>query len=245
MKRLKKYVLLLLALFFILLGAALPYLVSSVQDAQTDAFQKKLDLHAVDITLRQKTDIAVDWKTDVESVLQLVSMRHTESRWTGETVLDEADACRAALAVMEELDCYGVISENEFECLAYADGMADPQLLVGEDGTSALVWACTWDCDPGIFVTVDDATGMGVRMLVNNGKEDGRLVENVYFQVDQWNVFLQDYYDLKLADTEEKLYETNGGWTALFDMRFSAKKGELFYDLNLKITDSYVFFNYQ
>lgn len=96
MKYLKKYTLLLFALVFITLGAVLPYLTSQMQDAQIGGLQKNLELSTVNLTLRQEGDVG--------PVLQLMSKKHTEGSWEGETVLAKADACQAALTAAEELN---------------------------------------------------------------------------------------------------------------------------------------------
>ena len=73
MKRLKNYTLLLSAFTFIILGAALPYLTSQMQDTQISRAQIKMELNTVNMTLRQESDV---WP-----VLQLMSKTHGESPW--------------------------------------------------------------------------------------------------------------------------------------------------------------------
>lgn len=261
MKYLKRYFLLLPTLFFIVLGASMPYLVSWMQDAQIHANHKKMELHAVNLTLRQKDNAG--------PVLQLMSGEHTESAWTGETILTEAEACQAALTVMETMDQYGLLPEGDLERFQEAEGNAQPQLLVGEDGSSALIWACTWDFDIGSSITLDDATGKAVRILVNNGFTNGGNTEDIYSQLEKWNVFLQDYYDIEQVGTNVHLYsieqigtnvhlygiertdmnvylyESDTALLAQVDLHYSSKDEMLLYDLNLKITKKYIFFNYQ
>jgi hypothetical protein len=242
MKRWKKYILpfftLLLVLFFVVLGAALPYLASQVQDAQISKFQKKMELSGINLTLRQEGDVG--------EVLRLISREHAESVWEGKTVLAKEDVYRAALDVMETLDHYGLLPEGELEYAAQTDGFAEPQLLVGEDGSSALIWACTWDFNFGTYITVDDATGKAVRIMVKNVPTDGDVMEDTAFWVDKWTVFLQDYYDFHRMDV--KVVDGSvmiSGRPSWFRIRFSSKDGTAIYDLNLEITSDYVFFNYQ
>ncbi len=252
MKCKKKYILpfftLFLTLLFVILGATLPYLASQMQDAQISKFQKKMELSGINLTLRQEGDVG--------ATLQLMSMENMESVWEGKTVLAKEDASHAALNVMEMLDDYDLLPEGVLEYAAQGDGYAEPRLLVGKDGSSALIWACIWDYDPGIpgtfitdlgtFITVDDATGKAVRIMVRNVPTDGGAVEDAAFWVDKWIVFLQDYYDfnrmdMKVAD-DRTMTTDQPSW---FSICFSSKDGATIYDLNLEITSDYVFFNYQ
>ena len=77
----RKYILpfftLFVALFFVVLGATLPYLVSQMQDAQISKFQKKMKLRGINLTLRQEGDVG--------ATLQLMSMEHVESIWENGT----------------------------------------------------------------------------------------------------------------------------------------------------------------
>lgn len=248
MNYLKRYFLLLPTLCFIVLGASMPHLASWLQDAQIHSYHEKKELNAVNLTLRQEDNVG--------PVLQLMSKTHTESAWTGKTVLTEAEACQAALTVMETLDQYGLLPKGDLERFRKAERNSQPQLLVGEDGSSALIWA-TWDLDLGTFITLDDATGKAVRIQINNGLTNGSDTENVYSLLEQWNVFLQDYYDIEQigtnvrlygverTDTKVYLYESGSALLAQVDLRYSSKDGTLFYDFNLKIASNHIFFNYQ
>lgn len=231
MKYLKKYIVLLSALVFVALGAALPYVTTQMLDAQISEFQKKLELSTVNLTLRQESDV---WP-----VLQLISKEHTESPWEGETVLAETDARQAALAVLETMDQYGLLPEGRLKRFWKIEGYAEPQLLVGEDGSSALIWACTWEGIPGAYITLDDATGKAVRILTGNAQTEISLTEDVYIHLEKWYAFLQDYYDIEL--TAAKKHSTKGGYSVFF----TSNDGTALYNLNLEITNDCVFFNYQ
>ena len=230
MKRLKKYTLLFFTSVFILLGAALPYLISRMQDAQISGLQKNLELSTVNLTLRQEGDVG--------PVLQLMSKKHTEGSWEGETVLSKEDACQAALVVLETMDQYGLLPEGSLKSFWKTAGYAEPQLLVGEDGSSVLIWACTWEGIPGTYITLDDATGKAVRILADNAQTETDSAEDTDIQLEKWYVFLQDYYEIELTEVKEN--PAKGSYCVCF----SSKDGTALYDLNLEITDDCVFFNY-
>lgn len=247
MKRLKNYMLLLSALAFILLGAAMPYLTSQIQDAQVIGLQKKLELNTVNLTLRQEGDVG--------PVLQLISQPHTESSWEGETVLSKTDACQAALTVLETMDQYDLLPEGAIERFRETQGHAQPQLLMGEDGSSALIWTWTWYDAFGTFITLDDATGKAVRILSESEPTDSYPVESTRFRLEKWIMFLQDYYGMELTDIEESIHSANvttksdsyvsSDGSARFDLCFSAKGGTELYDLKLEIEYNWDLFNYQ
>lgn len=238
MKYLKKYMLLLSALAFIVLGAALPFLTAQIQDAKISGTQIKMELSTVNLTLWQESDVG--------PVLQLMSKEHTERVWEGETVLTKTDALHAALTVVETMEQYGLLPAGNLEQLLKSEGKVESQLLVGEDGSSALIWACTWDDSPGTFITLDDATGKAVRTLTGSTgtdesiQTDSGIGEDVYIQLEKWASFLQCYYDLEWTKTKV----IDSGQTA-FVMCFSSKGGSIEYELNLEIENGYTFFNYQ
>lgn len=235
MKYLKKYILPVSALAFIVLGAALPYLTLKMQDNQISRFRGKTELSTINLTLRQESDVLF--------VVQLVSSKkHTESPWTGNTVLTKAEASRAALTVMETLDRYSLLPEGELELLKQSECDAEPFLLVGEDGSSALIWGCTWHSRPGTFITLDDATGKVVRILTANSQTETSLAEEVYIQQNRWNAFLQSYYDIKLTEVKER--ETEYDLTTSFVICFSSKDDTIEYQFNLELESGYTFFNY-
>lgn len=235
MKYLKKYMLLCSTLFFIILGAAMPKLASKIQDAQISGFQKKTELSTVNLTLRQESDVG--------PVLHLMSKDHDESPWDGETRLSKADASHAALAVAETLNQHGLLPEEKLKDMSQSDGDAKPLLVVGEDGSSALIWSCTWDDAPDDFITVDDATGKAIRILVRNEPTDDGTTEDIYTYQDRWLVFLQDYYDIELTDVIEDSNKTNGKLSVLCALHFSSKDGATLYDFSLNITSDYMLFN--
>ena len=218
--KVKKYALLFSTFLFIITGAAMPYFASQMQDIQISGFQKTLELSTVSLTLRQENDVLL--------AVQLIAREHSESLWEGKTVLSKADASRAALAVME------------------SERYVEPHLLVDENGSSVLIWACTWDYSPGTFITIEDTTGEAVRILTKTMPMDSsNMEEDIFIQLEKWYVFLQDYYDIELTEAKEDAYRSSGSLPASFVMCFSSKDGTTDCELNLNITDGYTFFNYQ
>lgn len=237
MNRLKNYTFLLSALFFIVLGAGMPYLASKMQDAQLGNRQIKTELNTVNLTLQKENEAG--------PLLQMISKKHKENNWTGETILTKADACLAALNAVDTMVSCGLVPYEAVDQLAKDNGMADPFLLLAEDGGSALIWLCSWENDSGTLITVDDASGKAVRMMIRNTPTDGNMSkEDIHFQLEKWIIFLQDYYDIELIDVQEDAYRKNGVYSSSFILRLSSKDGADFYDFSLNISSDYIDFNY-
>jgi len=224
MRTIKKYLLLIPALFCVALGAALPTLTARMQDGKTGGFRKTLALNPVELTLRQE---------DVSQAIQLLSQDYIESVWKGETRLTEEDAWSEALTAVEAMEFYGLFPMGESEVLEKVGGSGEPRLLVAEDGSSALVWDCTWGFDSETFFSVDDTTGKVVRISLFKDLADITYEED-YALLECWILFLQDYYDIRLADVQEGCEPAGGGPGPLYQLRFTAAAGtELTFSLHL------------
>lgn len=225
MKSIKKYLALAPALLCVVLGAAMPELTAQMQDAQVGKLQKRMELNLAELTLNQE---------DVSRTLQLLSQQYIESIWTGETRLSEESACQKTLSAIESLESCGLLPNGETERLSQSEGSGEPYLLVAEDGSSALVWDCTWGYDSETLFSVDDATGEVVRISLFKPLTDlsGTYDDDYPYQLDRWLMFLQDHYDLEL----EEVWEDEGGNAPalLYRLCFTAGDGaELTFSLQL------------
>lgn len=118
-------------------------------------------------------------------------------------------------------------------------------MLVAEDGSSILVWDCTWGVDKRWYcsATVDDATGKLIRASVGCDFTDSKTAreEAAFLQMEKWVTFIQDYYAVMLIDVEDIASPIEGGLR--FHMRFASE--DTFYDLNLDVLDDLILFNYR
>lgn len=239
MKAWKTVLLAVVTLCVAVLGAAMPLLASRVQDARTENLWKEEKLSAVALTLRREDDVA--------PVLELMGKKCTESLWTGKTVLEKEDASEAALAALRAMDSFDLLPAGETERLEQAERTAEPHLLVAEDGSSALLWMCTWEDVSETFITVDDATGKAVRIMVRNSLDyEGSVTEDFLMgkpsQMEKWGSFLEDYYGLQLEKLQQVSPEETDGLTASFLLHFSAGE-ENFLVLSLELSEC-TLFNY-
>lgn len=243
MKIIKNCLFALAALFFVTLGAAMPYLASRMQDARLSGFQKKSELNSVNLTLQQKME-------NVIPALEMISKDYTETLWKGKTALSESDAQQSAFEVLAMMSLYGLPPER---IAVKSDGSTEAVLLIAEDGSSALVWMCTWNFESSLVsITVDDATGKAVRMIETHEQlYDDVLIDDIYIGMESWLGFLQDYYD-GFIDTIEELGAAeavmeNGSIrrSAGFVVKIYLNDGSGPYDFDLEIASDYTFFNYK
>lgn len=241
MKAWKTVLLAVVTLCVAVLGAAMPLLASRVQDARTENLWKEEKLSAVALTLRREDDVA--------PVLELMGKKCTESLWTGKTVLEKEDASEAALAALRAMDSFDLLPAGETERLEQAERTAEPHLLVAENGSSALLWMCTWEDVSETFITVDDATGKAVRIMTGGAPMDSQgavqedwMVGGSRSQLEKWSSFLQEYYGLELKKCQQVSPEETDNSAASFLLHFSAGEGN-FLVLSLELSEC-TLFNY-
>lgn len=240
MRFLKTYWMVALATLFIVLGLAMPQIGAFIQNQQFEKQQQVFDLSAINLALQNEHDVL--------PVLQLVATEHTENPWEGEAFMTENEAKQAALTVMSSLDSYSLLPEGDLERYQTAHLEIKPNLFVDNDGNSALVWNCVWDCDSGTFITMDDATGKPVRILVNNALTDNASEETVETQLEKWRRFISDTYGLNGADIRENGSRSRSNTSGSFVVPLSSSENEttsVECNSNLEITDDYTFFNYR
>lgn len=239
MKLLKKYWMLGAAALCIMLGLALPQIVSYLQNRQFENEESVFDLNTMNLAFQDENDVF--------SVLRLVSVEHTENPWEGESLMTEAEAAEAAVDIIESLDQHSLLPEGDLERYQVADLEVKPNLFVDQNGNSALVWNCVWDCDSGTFITMDDTTGKPVRILINNTLADNTSEETAETQLEKWRRYLLDTYNIDSTSIRENGQQASDSLSASVmvsedseDPNRVAKRS-----INLLITNGYSFFNYQ
>lgn len=264
MKILKKYLLALAALVFVFLGAAMPYLVSRVQDARLSGFQKNSDLSSVSLTIQQEMENAV-------SAMDMISNEYTETSWEGKTVLTKELALQAAFKALEAMDKYDLLPGTVANAASTSyDGdktpavrtvsrsdaseeTLEPLMLMDENGKTSLIWVCTWRFDDySITISVDDATGKAVRVVINNLAADFDLtLDNITFHTEHWAMFLQDYYggcvvfNEQANDSAVIRKDDEYDYSYDCDIGFAPDDSSELYYFTLKMASDYTLFNYK
>lgn len=249
MRKRSRYVLPLITLLLAVLGAAMPWLASWMQDARISGFQERLELNAVNLTLQQDGS--------VEEALQIAASDCEAILWEDRTNLTWEEAFEEARRVVAKMGSYDLLGKNELRRLEKTGGQAEPYLLVTKDGASALVWTCWWNTEGGLLcaVTVDDATGKAVRILALNGEEVissdlsqtndlSQTAKNTYMRLEKWLMFLEGYYGIIPSNVEEWTERTEGGLVSRFDIGFAEEEGEELCEMRLNMYESGVSFNY-
>lgn len=189
----------LLTLALIAMGAAMPFFVSWMQDGRIGSFQEKFLLNTVNLTLRQDGEAS--------TVLRLVSEAYATMPWDGRTSMTEQEACQAAMDTVAEMDLRGLLPEGDLDYLKHVGMWAEPILLLGEDGTSALVWECYWAGGEvsACYMMLDDVTGKAIHFLISTPMFSGE--EDIYALYEGWVSFLTDYYDIEILSAGRVLRE--------------------------------------
>ena len=137
MRQLKRYLPPLFTLLLISLGAAMPWLVSRVQDARISKLQEKLELSAVNLTLQKDAGMG--------PALSVVSGEYTAIPCEDETQMSEREAVDAAVQALERMNQYErLTNEKAYSLMEEDSAWAEPFLMIAEDGSTALVWECYW-----------------------------------------------------------------------------------------------------
>ena len=214
MKRLKRWLLLLGTLLLIGAGAGMPWAAARVQDRYGIASQEVLPLDEVSLTLRKESEIG--------SVLRLVADPYDYTDWPSETGMTGEEICAAALDALGELDRHGLLESGWLgdyygyiepgipaRLKAGGTAAAAPQLLIGADGTTAVVWWCTWEGNacPAYTFLVDDATGLILSGYLPCRTEEKGDAEEPYRRMERWLNFFQDYYGIEIYGFADNAYD--------------------------------------
>ena len=221
MKRLKRWMLVLLTLLLTGAGAGMPWAAARIQDRYGIAGQETLPLDAVNLTLRQESEII--------AVLRLMADTYDQTEWPGETRLTEEDACAAALDALGELERAGLLESGWMGDYGYIEpgildrlkaggtSSATPFMFIALDGTTAIIWLNTWEGNacPMYQLWIDDATGLAVSGFLPSA--DVTEPEDAYRRMERWRVFFQDYYGIEIPTVEENIYDAAAEFILHFD----------------------------
>ena len=236
MKRVKQYILPLLTFLLIAAGAAMPFAVSWVQDNRISGLQEEFPLSTVNLKLQQ--DIGVS------PALRLISGECSSILWEEETQLTKQEAVDAGMTAVQKMTDLGLLFIGDQEMVKSAEGRAEPILLIGEDGSSALVWNCYWSGDRRdlYLCLIDDATGKAVELVVSSPTP--RDTEAAHALFANWNTFLQDYYGMEIISVKEDSQELDSeGVVFQFSLGADLQDGLALCELELRMLDGVTTFN--
>ena len=236
MRTIKRYILPLFTFVLITVGAAMPLAVSQMQDSRISSLREEFLLNTVNLTLQQ--DVGVS------PVLRLIAGECNSILWEEETKLTEQDAIEAAKAVLTEMEAMDLLSVGDLALIRDAEGRAEPILLIGGDGSSALVWNCYWSGDRRdlYLCLIDDATGKAVELVVSSPTP--RDTEAAHALFANWNAFLQDYYGMEIISVKEDSQELDSeGVVFQFSLGADLQDGLALCELELRMLDGVTTFN--
>ena len=227
MRRLRQWILPLLALLLTVTGAALPYAVSTLQDSTVEALRENRMLNDVSLTLMEGDGI--------QEVLHLLAGSANELEWMGKTNLTEEEVASAVKEILRQLYKSRLVGpEFQFipeDCSVYAE----PHIIMSMDESdlSAVVWLCWLEEIPSNWFMIDDRTGKMVRICLNEtalGDSISIYNKSAYLWVtdqekatqraEQWRIFLSEYYGIELLFSDSEDYDD--GYSMYFDLAFDA-----------------------
>ena len=204
----KRWLLVLLTMLLIGVGAAMPWGAAWIQDLYGVSKQESLPFDPVSLTLRQDSEIG--------DVLRLMSAPYDETGWSGETRLTVEEASATALAFLAQLDQYGLLESGDLgpygqlapdiinQIKASGGSSATPSMFISLDGTTAIIWVCHWKgtTGPSYEIRIDDATGKAVIGYIPSPHIEDP--EFAYYRMEQWQLFFQDYYGVEITEIEDQ-----------------------------------------
>lgn len=236
MKEIKKYILLPITFILIIIGSAMPYVVSRIQDRKSLDYKTDVQLNVNSLVGRSKDDF-------VPAMIAL-SNHPAGEYWEGKTLLSRDEVTDYANDIMKTLQNYNLVSLISDENYDETEWNLEPRVLSDSNGDETiLIWICNRVVD-GNFVVIDDATGKAIGMMLNNFIDDEQYEkDDVYYKLDQWNSFLQAYYDMEILSAEEE-QQIDDDSLIEFRLRFLESDDSEYFELNLDISEEYSFFNF-
>lgn len=264
MKRLKRYLLVLVTLLLVAAGAAMPFAVSSMQDArQVEAEVRPFD--SFSLTLKEEADLS-----RLLGAIASGAYYINETPKTEDTALTQGLALAAAEDLLTQLVKYDLLKK---ETLAqFSDPKVRPQMVIPvtytdtetdraaavlpgpdydpfpgdyieEDGIPT--WTITWDQPDDCWIWLDDASGKAIYIQIPSlwdlGKFDGSDAyrEEAYAVAENWRAFLSDYYSTEVQIVNEEWYDDAAKFILTFPL--GAGEDQEIFQLNLYLYFSYHF----
>lgn len=235
MRTIKRYLLPLLTVLLIIVGAAMPLIVSKMQDSRINNLREEFPLSTVNLRLQQ--DIGVS------PALRLISGEYNSILWEEETQLTKQEAIDAAMTAVKKMEDLGLLFIGNQETVKSAEGRAEPILLIGEDGSSALVWNYYWNSEIPCLMWIDDAAGKAIQFLVSSPSP--RDTDDAHALFANWTVFFQEYYGVEIVSVkEESRSMDSGGILYQFIFEADLQDGLDVCELELELYDGMATFNF-
>ena len=209
--KIRSALLVLLTALLVVGGAALPWAVSLGQDRYLESQEEVWVFDPVGLRLGDEPAV---WPA-----LRLVAGNYEWLNWDGEMNLAEEDALGAALGIAAEMEKAGLLPPGVSQA-GMEDMWVERSLLVSGDvqSLSAVIWNISWSYEYGedafgfCNMFLDDSTGKMVQFI--GSIPPFEETEQIYAQMENWRVFLSDYYGLEVEVLGERAFEDYDGYGA-------------------------------
>ncbi len=212
MKKLKKWPLF-LAVLLILGSAALPYVVSQMQDAFTERKSETRTITAMRLPVGAEQRIG--------QILQMCAYQNLQMMWDGATNLTAPEVENSIKEAVAQMTQAGLLENVEV-----ADGEAIAYLYVSEKDwqVSTIAWQYTWiDKEMRCYASVDDTTGKLLGILHGdyaNGFDGSEAIkvtsmEGLEELAHKWAAFCEDYYGISTFTVSDLSQSEGSSWFTL------------------------------
>lgn len=232
MRQVKNALLVLFTLALVAIGAVMPFAASRWQDAkQTGAEVRSFDSFL--LTLKKKGELGQILRFFYENTYYMfVDDKEADA------VLSEAEALDAAAEAIEAMARYGIIEDivlDAFRNPAAVGIEEGPNVYmscvcpeIGEIEESHMIWMIDWP-ELEIQFWLDDASGKMIQAYfprtgyIGKGQYDAvsstpRAAEDYYAEMDNWCIFLREYYEMEIPSVEEIPYAYPQGYLLFIDL---------------------------
>ena len=147
------------------------------------------------------------------------------------------------MTAVQKMTDLGLLFIGDQEMVKSAEGRAEPILLIGEDGSSALVWNCYWSSEIPCLMWIDDAAGKAVQFLVSCPTP--RDTDDAHVLLANWTAFFQEYYGVEIVSVKEESRNMDSGGTLYqFIFEVDLQDGLDACELELELFDGMATFNF-
>ena len=217
MRVVKNALLVLVTLALVAAGAMMHFAASRLQDAQQAGVEMR-PFNSFSLTLREKGDLRQILRFIAGNEYYILIEGNPEK-----AVMSRDDAVEAAMETVDALCRYGRISKDLLAAVKSNEAAGvDPPVVemacmaseTDPENAALAIWGVGWD-NLGLQIWLDDASGKAFQIYTwdRAGKADydaasstGMTKEKLYARMENWSVFLADYYEMIIQDIQEVPY---------------------------------------
>lgn len=233
MRWVKNALLVLFTLALVAAGAVMPFAASRVQDAQQTGVEFR-SFDSFSLTLKKKGELGQIMRFLTGNAYYEI-MEGTPEK----AVMSEEEVLEAAKATAEMMLSCGIISKETFAAIENneAAGVDRPDIemarIVSEtdpQNISFIIWGVDW-YNLDLQLWIDDASGKAFQIVYvdmlryaeneydkGSASSTGMTKEQFHAQMENWRLFLENYYEMEVKNIEEIPYSFEQNFLMYIDL---------------------------